>query len=66
MDKELLKSFLRWLDHASPEVIEERRKEFERQRSRVSTKEGLRDLNLGLRLIDEEILARLSTRRLRR
>lgn len=63
MDKEVLKSFLRWLDQASLDEIEQRRKEFERQRSKISTREGLRDLNLGLRLMDEEIVNRLSASR---
>lgn len=59
MNKETLKTFLRWLENASDRELDIKRKEIQSNFSRVSSRDGAADLKLALRLLDEEILARL-------
>lgn len=58
MNKETLKTFLRWLENASDRELDIKREEIQNSFSRVS-RDGAIDLKLALRLLDEEILARL-------
>jgi hypothetical protein len=58
MNKETLKTFLRWLENASDEELDSKREEIQNNFSRVS-RDGAADLKLALRLLDEEILVRL-------
>lgn len=64
MNKETIKKFIAWLEAASDEEIEVHRQYVLSQRKNVSS-EGLADIKLCLRLIDEEILARIELRRVR-
>ncbi len=59
MDKTAILNFLAWLEDATAEELEVRRKAIEQAHLRVSTREGKADLNLAARLLDEEVLARL-------
>ena len=59
MDKETIKSFIRWFESASMEEIEQRKNRFKETSSLVSSSEAKADIRLGLRLIDEELIARL-------
>ena len=62
MNKETIKSFIAWLESAGNEEIEKQRQYILAQMKMVSTSEGKADVRLALRLIDEEVLARLETR----
>jgi hypothetical protein len=64
MDKETIKSFILWLESASEKELDDKRQEIRETYPRVSSKEGRADINLALRLLDEEILARLSLKKL--
>ncbi|WP_017926593.1 MULTISPECIES: hypothetical protein [unclassified Thioalkalivibrio] len=57
MDKETIKAFIAWLEAATEQEILDRRQQA--LNAQVSTREGRADINLALRLIDEELLARL-------
>lgn len=57
MNKATIKAFIAWLETASPEAIEARRREAETLD--VRTAQAKADIRLALRLIDEELLARL-------
>ena len=59
MDKEAIKNFISWLEEASDEEIERHQSFVEAQAGRVSSREGLADVRLALRLIDEEVLSRM-------
>ncbi|PZP60223.1 MAG: hypothetical protein DI596_06105 [Azospira oryzae] len=59
MDKEVLRSFMRWLGKASLNELEERLELFRLHEKKLSS-EGLRDLRLGISLLEEEIAARLA------
>lgn len=59
MDKQTIKGFIAWLDDSSEEAILERKELFLETRKKVGTPEGRSDIRLGLRLIDEELIARL-------
>jgi len=61
MDKEAIKAFIAWLETASEEEILKRRDQA--LSARVSTREGKSDVRLALRLIDEELIARLDLKR---
>lgn len=65
MNKETIKAFLAWLEAASEAEIDERQKEILATAKRVQTREGRSDFNLALRLIDEEILARMELQKLK-
>jgi hypothetical protein len=62
MDKETIKAFIAWLESATEEEILQRREEA--RNAQVSTSEGKADVRLALRLIDEELIARLDLKRL--
>ncbi len=59
MDKEVIKRFVRWLDQASEEEIMEHRKLVLAARKLLSTPEAKAQVNFALRLMDQEVLARL-------
>lgn len=63
MDKEAIKSFLRWLENATQQELQKRQQEILDTYKRVHTREGKSDLNLALRLLDEEIVARLALKK---
>lgn len=63
MNKETIKAFIRWLEEASDEEIEKQREYILTRRPFISTREGKADVELALRLIDEEVLARLPLRK---
>ena len=63
MDKETIKAFIHWLESASEAELDSKRQEILAAYRRVSSREGKADLNLAARLLDEEILARLSPRK---
>lgn len=63
MDKEAIKNFLRWLEEASDAELDAKQQEIQQAGRRVSSREGKADLNLALRLLDEEILSRLSLKK---
>ena len=60
MNKETIAAFLAWLDAASLEEVREHQAFIEANLKNVRTPEGRADAKLALRLIDEEILARMS------
>lgn len=62
MDKQAILNFMRWLDTASDEAIEEHRL-YIISKSKNVGRDGRADVNLALRLLDEEVIARLSLRR---
>lgn len=64
MNKETIKAFILWLESASDEQIEAQRQYILGMRKMVSS-DGRADVRLALRLIDEEVLARIELRRLR-
>lgn len=64
MNKETIKRFISWLENASDEELDAKRQEIQNTYRRLSSREGKADLNLAMRLLDEEILARLSLKRL--
>lgn len=61
MDKEVIKAFIRWLEDLSTteQEILERRDTFREAFGKVTSTEAKADLKLGLRLLDEELLARM-------
>lgn len=63
LDKETIKNFLRWLESASDQEIDKKQQEILNTYQRISSREGKADLNLAARLLDEEILARLSLKK---
>ncbi len=63
MDKEAIKGFLRWLEEASDAELDARREDIQQAWRRVSSREGKADINLALRLLDEEVLSRLSLKK---
>jgi len=62
MDKLAIINFMRWLDTASDDEIEEHRLYIVSKSKNVG-RDGKADVNLALRLLDEEVIARLSLRR---
>ena len=62
MNKETIKAFITWLETASDAEISARRTLIVNQS--VNTPEGKADIKLALRLLDEEMLARLELGRL--
>lgn len=66
MNKTTIKAFIAWLEQATESRILERRAEFLDALGKVSSREAKADLRLGLRLIDEELLARLEMGRMKR
>jgi hypothetical protein len=59
MNKETIRNFLSWLDQATDEEIQARKKAAIEALDKVSSREGKSDIRLVLRLIDEELIARL-------
>ena len=59
MNRDTIKSFIGYLELASEEEIERAKAKALGALNKVSSKEGKADVQLCLRLIDEEILARL-------
>ncbi len=63
MDKEAIKSFICWLENASDDEIKAQREYILSRKALISTREGKADVKLALRLIDEELLARLELKK---
>lgn len=63
MNRETIKKFIEWLENASDEEIEAHRQYIHKMMKSVSS-EGKSDVRLSLRLIDEEVLARIELKRL--
>lgn len=63
MNRETIKKFIEWLENTSDEDIEVHRQYIQKMMKSVSS-EGKSDVRLSLRLIDEEVLARIELKRL--
>lgn len=63
MNKETIKNFIEWLEHSRDEEIESHRQHILEKKKSVS-RDGMADVRLALRLIDEEVLARIELERL--
>ncbi|MGZ8256918.1 MAG: hypothetical protein ACXWTX_04010 [Gallionella sp.] len=63
MNKETIKAFILWLESSSDDEIEARRQLVLSKMKQVS-RDGMADVRLALRLIDEEVLARIELGRL--
>ncbi len=59
MNKETIRHFINWLDQASDQDIQLRREMAHEALDKISSREGKSDIRLVLRLIDEEVIARL-------
>jgi len=59
MDKATIKSFIRWCDESTDAALLERRNAILQAMQGISSREAKADIRLALRLIDEEVLARL-------
>ena len=59
MNMATIKLFICWLECADRGEIIQKRREFEETLAEVRSREARADLRLGLRLIDEELLARM-------
>jgi len=59
MNKATIKHFIAWLERAGQDEIIAKRLQFEQTLAEVRSREAKADIRLGLRLIDEEWLARL-------
>ena len=57
MNKSTIKRFIDWLDLADHGGIIQKRREFEETLAEVRSREAKASLRLGLRLIDEKLLA---------
>jgi hypothetical protein len=64
MNKATIRILMDWLDKASLEDIYAKRQIFEENLKYVRSSEAKADLRLGLRLIDEELIARMDLDRL--
>lgn len=64
MNKETIKAFIAWLEAASEEAIRAHQQEVLAHLAKITSREGRADVRLALRLIDEELLARMEARRL--
>lgn len=58
MNKLVVRGFLQWLDTATEQEIEARRGEFLAALEHFHGEDARADLRLGLRLIEEELVAR--------
>ncbi|KXS30940.1 MAG: hypothetical protein AWT59_2938 [Candidatus Gallionella acididurans] len=63
MNKETIKKFIEWLESSGDEEIEAHRQYILGKMKSISS-DGRSDVRLSLRLIDEEILARIELKRL--
>ena len=61
-NKETIKAFIGWLESASEKEVFDRRTLIMNQQ--IKTNEGKADIKLALRLLDEELLARLELGRI--
>jgi hypothetical protein len=59
MNKETIRHFINWLDQACDQDIQLRREMALEALGKISSREGKSDIRLVLRLIDEEVIARL-------
>lgn len=60
MNKDTIRNFIRWLDEASQEEILAHQEYILGAMAKIQTREGRADAKLALRLIDEELLARMN------
>lgn len=63
MNRETIKKFIEWLENSGDEEIEAHRQYILGKMKSISS-DGRSDVRLSLRLIDEEILARIELKRL--
>lgn len=63
MDKETIKAFIAWLEAASLDEIRSHQAFITESMNDVRTPEGRADAKLALRLIDEELLARMDLKK---
>lgn len=59
MDKPTIKSFIAWLETASDKQLAERQEQALKTLDLVKSQEVRADVRLAIRLIDEELMARL-------
>lgn len=59
MNKATIRILMDWLEGATLDAIHVKREEFEENLKYVRSREAKADLRLGLRLIDEELIARM-------
>lgn len=59
MNKETIKAFIAWLESATIEEMRNRQTFITKHLADIRTPEGRSDARLALRLIDEELLARM-------
>lgn len=59
MNKETIKAFIAWLESATLEEMRNRQTFITQHLADIRTPEGRADARLALRLIDEELLARM-------
>ncbi len=60
MNKETIRAFIQWLDKASDQEILAHQEYILAAMANIQTREGRADAKLALRLIDEELLARMN------
>ncbi len=63
MDKAGIKAFMAWLEKASEEEISQHQRFILARAGMIRTREGKADLRLALRLIEEEVMARIESTR---
>lgn len=66
MENEVVKRFVRWLDDATEEEIKAARDRAKEALELLSTREAKSQVKFALRLMDQEILARLQAKMLTR
>lgn len=66
MENEVVKRFVRWLDDATEEEIKVARDRAKEALEILSTREAKSQVKFALRLMDQEILARLQAKMLTR
>jgi hypothetical protein len=63
MDKAGIKAFMIWLETASEEDLARHQEFILARAGMITTREGKADLRLALRLLEEEVLARIQSAR---
>jgi len=60
VNKETIRNFIQWLDEASQEEILAQQEYILAATAKIQTRDGRAEAKLALRLIDEELLARMN------
>jgi|LNAP01.1.fsa_nt_gb hypothetical protein len=63
MDKAGIKAFMIWLETASEDQLAQHKEFILARAGMITTREGKADLRLALRLLEEEVLARIQSAR---